>query len=261
MMPHAPVRFSTMNCCFSDSASFAARMRASGSTEPPGGYGETNLTSRAGQSCAKTGNERSSRKSSLKSHIPRSFQLQHVARVARRSDRKAKLLEDPPRLRDLGSIRFGELPAAEPQAVLESDADIAAHHRRHCGDEHLVAAGAQDRPIVSIAEQAVGSALHVQHVLGMRADAAADAEHRLDEQRRLEQPPLEEMRRSVEMADVVALDLEARVVVGAGLQDVGDILEAVLEDALVAAREVGLFPVVLELLVAAEHLVQAEVHR
>src|SRR2546430_2565906 len=63
------------------------------------------------------------------------------------------------------------------------------------------------------------------------------------------------------MADVVALDLEARVVVGAGLQDVGDVLEAVLEDALVAAREVGLFPVVLELLVAAEHLVQAEVHR
>src|SRR2546430_8971059 len=104
MMPEAPVRFSTMNCCLSDSPSFAERMRASGSTEPPGGYGETNLTSRAGQSCAKAGNERSSRKSSLKGHIPRSFQLQHAARVVRRRHGEAELLEDPPRLRDLGSI-------------------------------------------------------------------------------------------------------------------------------------------------------------
>src|SRR5713101_2088139 len=135
MMPEAPVRFSTMNCCLSESESFAANRRASGSTEPPGGYGETNLTGFVGQSCAKTGNERSRRKSSLKSHIPRSFQLQHVARVARRRHGEAELFENPPRLRDLGSIRLGELPAAEPQTVLESDADIAAHHRRHRGDE------------------------------------------------------------------------------------------------------------------------------
>ena len=81
------------------------------------------------------------------------------------------------------------------------------------GDEHLVAAGAEHRPVVRVAEQAVGGALHVQHVLGMRADAAADAEHRLDEERRLDQPAVEEVRRGVEVADVVALDLEARVVV------------------------------------------------
>src|SRR6267143_3954141 len=166
MIPEAPVRFSTMNCCFSDSASFAARMRASGSTEPPGGYGETNLTSRAGHSCAKAEKERSRKKNSLKSHIPRSFQLQHLARVVRRSDGEAELFENTARLRDLRGVRLGELPAAEPQAVLEADADIAAHHRRHRGDEHLVAASAQNRPIVSVAEQAVGSSPHVQHVLG-----------------------------------------------------------------------------------------------
>src|SRR5438445_1487022 len=185
MMPEAPVRFSTMNCCLSESESFAANRRASGSTEPPGGYGETNLTGLVGQSCARAGNERSRRKNSLKSHIPRSFQLEHLARLAWRSDGEAELLEDPPRLRDLGSIRLGELPAAEPKAVLEPDAHIAAHHRRHRGDEHLVAAGAQNRPVISVAEQPVGGALHVQHVLGMRADAAADAEPRLEEQRRL----------------------------------------------------------------------------
>src|SRR5438094_6251361 len=264
MMPEAPVRFSTMNCCLSESESFAANRRASGSTEPPGGYGETNFTGLVGHSWAEATDTAPSIAIAIKNleiDIAAAFQLQHLARVVRRSDGEAELLENPPRLRDLGSIRFGELPAAEPQAVLEADAHVAAHHRRHRGDEHLVAAGAPDRPVVSVAEQAVGGALHVQHVLGMRADAAADAEHRLDEQRRLEQPPLEEVRRGVEMADVVALDLEARVVVGAGLQDVGDVLEAVLEDALVAAREVGPFPVVLELLVAAEHLVQAEVHR
>jgi len=95
----------------------------------------------------------------------------------------------------------------------------------------------------------------------MRPDTAADAEHRLDEERRLHQPPLEKMRRGVKVADVVALDLEARVIVGARLQDVRDVPERILEDALVGSREVGLLPVVLELLVASEHLVQAEVHR
>src|SRR5216683_502096 len=98
MMPEAPVRFSTMNCCFSDSVSFAARMRASGSTEPPGGYGETNLTGLVGHSCAKAGNERHSNSKSLKIDTASAFQLEHVARVVGRSNRKAKLLQDPPRL-------------------------------------------------------------------------------------------------------------------------------------------------------------------
>src|SRR5689334_25298386 len=95
----------------------------------------------------------------------------------------------------------------------------------------------------------------------MRSDAAADAEHRLNEQRRLHQPALEKMRGGVQMADVVTLDLEARVVPAARLQDIGYILERVLEDALIAAREVRLLPLVLPLLVALYHLVEAEVHR
>src|SRR5204862_46868 len=102
---------------------------------------------------------RHSNSKNLKIDTASAFELQHLARVARRSDGEAELLENPPRLRDLGSIRFGELPAAEPQAVLEADAHVAAHHRRHRGDEHLVAAGAQDRPVVSVAEQACGAAL------------------------------------------------------------------------------------------------------
>ena len=73
----------------------------------------------------------------------------------------------------------------------------------------------------------------------MRPDAAADAEYRLDEQRRLEQAPIEEVRSGVEVADVVALDLEAGFVLAAAFQDRGDVLERVLEDALVGTRELG----------------------
>src|SRR2546422_9267224 len=117
MMPEAPVRFSTMNCCLSESESFAANRRASGSTEPPGGYGETNLTGLVGQSCANAGSERHNSIRNLKIDIPTTLQFEHLARVARRSDGEAELLENPPRLRDLGSIRLGELPAAEPQEI------------------------------------------------------------------------------------------------------------------------------------------------
>src|SRR5882762_10160043 len=43
-----------MNCCPRESASLAPRMRASGSTEPPGGNGTTNFTGLVGQVCATT---------------------------------------------------------------------------------------------------------------------------------------------------------------------------------------------------------------
>ena len=52
----------------------------------------------------------------------------------------------------------------------------------------------------------------------------------LHEQRRLHQAAIEEMREVVEVADVVALELEARAVAGAGRQDVLDVLEGVAED-------------------------------
>ena len=95
----------------------------------------------------------------------------------------------------------------------------------------------------------------------MRADAAQDAEHRLHEQRRLHQPALQEMGEIIEVTDVVALELEARVVVLAGLQDELDILERVAEDEIARALEIGLFPVVLELLVAVEHGIEREIDR
>src|SRR5438128_8770556 len=233
MMPEAPVRFSTMNCCLSASLSFAARMRASGSTEPPGGYGETNLTTLVGHSCACSGaatvkatsatkNRDRPRFVVLERHISSSLELQHVARIVGRGDRQAELFQNTARLLHLLGVGFCELAAPEPQAIFQTDAHVAAHHRAHRGDEHLVAPGAEHRPVIRVAEQAIGGALHVQHVLRMRPDAAADAEDGLDEQRWFKQATLKKMRRGIKMADVVALDLEAGVVVAAALEDVGD---------------------------------------
>ena len=111
------------------------------------------------------------------------------------------------------------------------------------------------------AEQAIGGALHVHHILGVRADAAENAEHGLDEQRRLDQAAVKEMREVVEMAGVVALELEARSVSRAGLQDEFDVLEGVAEDEVARVLQRLRFPVVLEILEALEHREEPEVHR
>src|SRR5258705_2138346 len=56
MLPLAPGRLSTMNCCLSDSESACASWRAYRSVPPPGDEGTMNFTGRAGQvSCAGAG--------------------------------------------------------------------------------------------------------------------------------------------------------------------------------------------------------------
>src|SRR5258708_10733394 len=104
MMPEAPVRFSTMNCCLSESVSFAAISRASGSTEPPGAYGDTNLTGLVGQSCEKPGNGRNTgrrKTKNLEADISSPLQFQHLALFVRRRDTEAHLYLAAPRLAPL----------------------------------------------------------------------------------------------------------------------------------------------------------------
>ena len=80
----------------------------------------------------------------------------------------------------------------------------------------IAATGSWCRPAPStdqtydFAEQPVRRALHVHDVLGMRADAAEQAEHGLNEQRRLDDARVQEVRQVVEMRGVVALELEPR---------------------------------------------------
>ena len=95
----------------------------------------------------------------------------------------------------------------------------------------------------------------------MGPDAAQDAEHRLHEERRLDHAAVEEVGQVVEVADVVALELEAGAVAAARGQNILDVLVGVLEHEIAAVLQVRALPVVLELLEAAEHGEQAEVHR
>src|SRR3954468_6802380 len=94
----------------------------------------------------------------------------------------------------------------------------------------------------------------------MRADATLEAEHGLNEQRRLNQALVEKVLQIIKVRSVVALELETRATLGAGGQDVLDVLEGVVEDDPLV-REVVTFPLVLEVLETFQHAEQAEVHR
>src|SRR3546814_3219913 len=64
---------------------------------------------------------------------------------------------------------------------------MAAHRRRHRRDLHLRGARREHRPAIGVAEQPVGGALHVHHLVGMRTDAAEQTEAGLDEEWRSEE--------------------------------------------------------------------------
>ena len=127
----------------------------------------------------------------------------------------------------LRRVRLCQAARAAPEGILETHADIAAHRRRLCGDGHLVAAGAEHGPAIVGPKQAIGRPLHMQHILRMRANAAENPEHSLDEQRRLHQAAAIEMMQIVEMADIVALEFEARARLAEGFQDIFDVLERI----------------------------------
>ena len=77
------------------------------------------------------------------------LQFQNVARLGGRRDLKTKPIENLPHLGHLLGIGLGELAAAEPEQILETDADIAAHRRRLGRNGHLIAAGAKNRPVLA----------------------------------------------------------------------------------------------------------------
>src|SRR5262249_10637307 len=69
-----------------------------------------------------------------------------------------------------------------------------------------------------------------------------------------------EVAQRVEVADIVALNLETGAVVGTGCEDVFDVGEGVLEHAGSGGLKIGFFPIELELLLARQHRVEAEIH-
>jgi len=98
--------------------------------------------------------------------------------------------------------------------------------------------------IVVPAKQAVGRRAHHGHVLGIGAHAAQDAIHRLDEERRLDEPLVDKVREVVEMAEVVAFELEARAMIAEFEHDALDVAEGVPEDHVLHPLHIILLPAI-----------------
>src|SRR6185437_7098873 len=82
------------------------------------------------------------------------------------------------------------------------------------------------------------------------------------EERRLDQLAVEEMRQRVEMADIVAFELELRAAALAKrLKDLLDILEGIPKNEISGIIQMLGFPVVFPLLVAIEQGEEAQIHR
>src|SRR6185437_3585001 len=181
------------------------------------------------------------------------LELQDLARLRRACDLEGEIFEDRADAADLVAVRLGELALADIDRILEADADVAAHHGSHRHEGQLMAPGGEHRPGVLIAEQLVGDPLHMGEVFGVGADAAENAEDRLHEERRLDQLAVKEMRQRVEMADIVAFELELRAAALAKrLKDLLDSLEGIPKNEIPGILQMLGFPVVFPLLVAIE---------
>src|SRR5207249_4680686 len=88
------------------------------------------------------------------------LQTEDLARVVGSCDFEPEPFDDLPRGAHLRGIRFGQRAGSEPQAVLETDADMPAHRGRLRRHRQLIAPCAEHAPVVPVAEQAIGRALH-----------------------------------------------------------------------------------------------------
>jgi hypothetical protein len=98
-------------------------------------------------------------------------------------------------------------------------------------------------------------------ILSMRADAAEDAEHGLHQEGRLDQPAVGEMSEVVKMANVVALELEARAVCRHRGHRELDIFEGVAKNQIAGALQVLPLPLMLEVFEPVQRGEQSEIHR
>src|SRR5450755_4005826 len=133
------------------------------------------------------------RSAGSESHRRAALELQDLAGLVRGGDDETHSLDDLPHGADLRGVRLRELAGSEPQAVLQADAYVAAHRRRHGRDRQLVPSRAQHAPPVLVAEQAIRRAFHVRDIVRVRTDAAQNPEYALDEKRRLDHAAVEEM--------------------------------------------------------------------
>ena len=67
-------------------------------------------------------------------------------------DFKPQTFDDLSRSRHLFGVRLREPPGAHPKGVLETDANVAAERDRLRRDDKLISAGAENGPMIILAE-------------------------------------------------------------------------------------------------------------
>src|SRR4029450_864428 len=114
-----------------------------------------------------------------KCHLVAALEREDFARLVRGRDVKAEPFQDLSHLGDLLGVRFSQLARAYPERILHADPNVAAYRSGNGRNPHLVGACAEHRPMIVVAKQTIGRALHHHHILGVRADPAENAEYGL----------------------------------------------------------------------------------
>ena len=113
--------------------------------------------------------------------------------------------------------------------------------------------------VIVAPQQAIGGAAHQEQIFRIGVDAAHDAEAALEEQRRLQQPLVDEVGEVADVPDVVALELEARAVrLAEPLDDAADVGERIAENDVFRAFDMALFPGMFPLRIPAPALWKAK---
>ncbi len=136
------------------------------------------------------------------------------------------------RLADQVAVRAAHRPVRQVEVVLDPGADVAAEHQRRAEQLPLVAGDADHLPLVGALRAAGDLVRHHGDVARGRADAAGDAHHQGDLQRRLEQAHVEERVEVGDVAGVEALVLGLDPELPHRGEELDDRVEAVLEDGL-----------------------------
>ena len=155
--------------------------------------------------------------------------------------------QDADDLRHLLGVARGELALGQVEAVLEPHPNAAAEDRADRDQIGLVASRAEHRPVIVVAEQPVRGCLHVHQVLRIRSDAAEDAEDHLHEQRRPNDPPVQEVRERCRGGRRRSTRIRSASPAAPSVCTTRlDVLEGVAEDVVPRHLQVARLPVVLE---------------
>src|SRR6266478_853620 len=123
-------------------------------------------------------------------------------------------------------------------------------------------ASGEDRPGIGIAKQLVGNPLHMNDFFWNSTATTENPKDRLHEERRLDQTAVEEMRKVVEMPDIVTLELEpGAAALSQIFENTLDIRERVAENKVARHLEMPRLPGMLEFLVLFQQREEPEIHR